>query len=250
MKIYGLIGKNISYSFSRKYFSEKFEKEGITAEYRNFDLESLDQINNIIAETPGIAGFNVTIPYKELILPYLDQLDLVAKKIGAVNTIKIEEDGSLTGYNTDHYGFINSIKPFLGNNHSHALILGTGGASKAVAYGLEQMGIRYNFVSRKTQNGMLDYASLGPEEFTKYTLIINCTPLGTYPDLASAPPIPTGFITSRHVIFDLIYNPPVTLLMQLAQEKGARVINGYQMLQLQAERAWEIWNTGKYPNFQ
>jgi shikimate dehydrogenase len=248
MKIYGLIGRNISYSFSKKYFSEKFEKENIAAEYRNFDLEDLNQLKTIIRENPGISGFNVTIPYKELIIPYLDNLDPVAREIGAVNTIKIEDDGKLTGYNTDHYGFVNSIKPLLDNNHSHALILGTGGASKAVAYGLSQMGIRYKFVSRTAQEGWLDYGSLGHEEFTKYTLIINCTPLGTFPDITAVPPIPTTHFTARHVIFDLIYNPPVTHLMQIAQAKGARVKNGYQMLELQAQKSWEIWNAGKIHN--
>lgn len=244
MKIYGLIGRNISYSFSKKFFSEKFEKENIGAEYRNFDLDNLDQLKNILAETPDISGFNVTIPYKELIIPYLDHLDPVALKIGAVNTIKIGDNGKLTGYNTDHYGFVNSIKPLLDNNHSHALILGTGGASKAVAYGLEQLGIKYKFVSRKPQNGALDYSSLGAEEFTTYTLLINCTPLGTYPDITSVPPVPTDRITPRHVIFDLIYNPPATRLMQLAEQRGARVMNGYRMLELQAQKSWEIWNAG------
>ena len=243
MKTYGLIGRNISYSFSKKYFSEKFEKENIQALYRNFDLKDLDQLKNILAETSNLSGLNVTIPYKEYIIPYLDSHDPVAKKIGAVNTIKIEDDGKLTGYNTDHYGFVNSLKPLLHNNHSHALILGTGGASKAVAYGLEQMGIRYKFVSRKPKEGWLDYSSLGAEEFTTYTLIINCTPLGTYPDIASIPPIPTDHITPRHVIFDLIYNPPITRLMQLGKQKGAMVKNGYEMLELQAEKSWDIWHS-------
>ncbi len=241
MKIYGLIGRNISYSFSKKYFTEKFEKENIAAKYRNFDIADLDQLKSIVA-TPNISGLNITIPFKELIMPYLDELDPVAMKIGAVNTVKIGDDGKLTGYNTDHFGFVNSLKPLLDNNHSHALILGTGGASKAVAYGLEQMGIRYKFVSRKPQKGWLDYSSLGSEEFTTYTLIINCTPLGTYPDINSVPPIPADYITPRNVIFDLIYNPPLTRLMQIGKRKGAIVKNGYEMLKLQAEKSWEIWN--------
>lgn len=244
MKIYGLIGRNISYSFSKKYFSEKFKKENIAAEYRNFDLQDLNQLGQILKETPDISGFNVTIPFKELIIPYLDKLDPVSREIGAVNTIKIEEDGKLTGYNTDYYGFVKSIRPLLGNNHSHALILGTGGASKAVAYGLEQMGIRYKFVSRQSKNGWLNYSSLGPEEFSTYTLIINCTPLGTFPEITSFPPIPLDYLTPHHVIFDLIYNPTKTRLMQLAEAKGARAINGYQMLELQAQKSWEIWNAG------
>lgn len=242
MKIYGLIGKNISYSFSKKYFTEKFEKENIAAGYKNFDLEDLDQLEQIIKETPDICGFNVTIPYKELIIPYLDFLDPVAREIGAVNTIKIDPDGKLTGYNTDYYGFVNSLEPLLDNNHSHALILGTGGASKAVAYGLKQMGIRYKFVSRKSKGDWLDYSSLSTEEFTTYTLIINCTPLGTYPDILAAPAVPIEHFTPRHLVFDLIYNPSVTRLMQLAEQKGARVLNGFRMLELQAQKSWEIWN--------
>ncbi len=243
MKIYGLIGRNISYSFSKKYFSDKFEKENIDAVYKNFDLEDLDQLQAIRKENPEISGLNVTIPYKELIIPYLDEMDPTARKIGAVNTIKIEKDGKLTGYNTDYYGFVKSIKPVLNDNHSHALILGTGGASKAIAYGLEEMGIKYKFVSRKAQNGYLDYSFLGPSEFSTYTLIINCTPLGTYPEITSLPPIPTEYFTPRHVIFDLIYNPPETRRMNLGVQRGATVKNGHQMLEMQAEKAWEIWNS-------
>lgn len=244
MKIYGLIGRNISYSFSKKFFTDKFENEKINALYQNFDLDDLNQLKNILSDTPDLSGFNVTIPYKELIIPYLDALDPTAKQIGAVNTIKVGKDGKLTGFNTDYYGFIESIKPLLNDNHSHALILGTGGASKAVAYGLEQLGIRYKFVSRKAQNGWLEYNSLGPEDFSIYTLIINCTPLGTYPEVSSFPPVPAQFINSRHVVYDLIYNPPVTRLMELSKENGAMVKNGYTMLELQAQRSWEIWNSG------
>lgn len=245
MKTYGLIGRDISYSFSRKYFTDKFENENIKAVYKNFDLVDLEELKDVLSQTPELSGFNVTIPYKELIIPYLDNLDPTAQKIGAVNTIKIEKDGKLTGFNTDYFGFINSIKPLLNDNHSHALILGTGGASKAVAYGLEKMGIRYKFVSRRASNGWLDYGSLGPEDFSIYTLLINCTPLGTYPEVTSYPPIPTHLINSRHVVYDLIYNPPVTRLMELAKENGATVKNGYNMLELQAQRSWEIWNYDK-----
>lgn len=243
MKTYGLIGRNISYSFSRKYFSDKFQAENIDAVYRNFDLKDLDELKAILEEHNDIAGFNVTIPYKELIIPYLDELHPVARKIGAVNTIKIGEGGKLIGFNTDYFGFINSLKPLLNENHSHALILGTGGASKAVAYGLDQLGIKYKFVSRNLGNGLLSYSSLGAPEFSTYSLIINCTPLGTYPNIASHPPIPVNYFTSRHVVFDLIYNPPVTKLMQLAQQNGASFKNGYQMLELQAQKSWEIWNS-------
>src|SRR5690606_20495879 len=166
MKIFGLIGKNISYSFSRKYFSEKFKAENIDAVYKYFDLDTLDELKEVLKQNPDIAGFNVTIPYKELIIPYLDELDPTAQEIGAVNTIKIGKKGKLTGFNTDYYGFVNSIKPLLNGNHSHALILGTGGASKAVAYGLDQLGIKYRFVSRTPGNDQLSYTSLGLEEFS------------------------------------------------------------------------------------
>lgn len=243
MKTYGLIGRNISYSFSKKYFSDKFERENIQAVYKNFDLENLEKLQEILKEEPSISGFNVTIPYKELIIPFLDNLDPIASEIGAVNTIKIESDGKLTGYNSDYYGFVKSIDPLLNKNHSHALILGTGGASKAIAYGLKELGIKFKFVSRKARNGWIDYTTLGPKEFSTYTLIINCTPLGTYPDINSCPPIPSEFITPRHVIFDLIYNPPVTHLMSLGKAKGATVKNGHEMLELQAQKSWEIWNS-------
>src|SRR5690606_31844496 len=243
MKIFGLIGKNISYSFSRKYFSEKFKAENIDAVYKNFDLNTLDELKEVLKQNPDIAGFNVTIPYKELIIPYLDELDPTAREIGAVNTIKRSENGKLTGFNTDYFGFVNSLRPLLIGDHSHALILGTGGASKAIAYGLKHLGIKYKFVSRDPDSNQLPYTSLGPEAFSKYTLIINCTPLGTSPEISSLPPIPVDYFTPRHVVYDLIYNPPITRLMQLADDKGARVKNGYQMLELQAQKSWEIWNS-------
>lgn len=243
MKTYGLIGRNISYSFSRKYFSDKFQAENIDAVYRNFDLRDLDELKVILQQNKYIAGFNVTIPYKELIIPYLDELHPVAREIGAVNTIKIGENGKLTGFNTDYFGFTNSLKTLLNESHSHALILGTGGASKAIAYGLRQLGIKYKFVSRNPGNDRLIYSSLGAEEFSIYTLIINCTPLGTYPDITSQPPIPVNYFTPGHILYDLIYNPPVTKLMELAKQKGASVKNGYQMLEMQAQKSWEIWNS-------
>lgn len=243
MKTYGLIGRNISYSFSRKYFSDKFENENIDATYQNFDLGNLNELKDILQQNPEISGFNVTIPYKEVIIPFLDELDPVALEIGAVNTIKIGKTGKLTGFNTDYFGFINSIKPLLKKNHTHALILGTGGASKAIAYGLEQLGIGYKFVSRNPQDHQLSYTSLGPEELNTFTLIINCTPQGTHPDIASYPSIPVHYLTPRHLVYDLIYNPPVTRLMELALQNGATVKNGYQMLELQAEKSWEIWNS-------
>lgn len=244
MKIYGLIGRNIAYSFSRHYFSEKFERENIPAVYQNFDLESLTKIKAVLEENRGIQGLNVTIPYKEEIIAYLDSLDPIARKIGAVNTIKVE-DGKLTGYNTDHYGFVDSLKPHLGPQHTHALILGTGGASKAVAYGLDQLNIAYTFVSRSPIPGQLSYTALKALHFEQYKLIVNCTPLGTSPQVTSYPPIPVQHLSPQHFIFDLIYNPPVTQLMKLGLEQGAGVLNGRHMLELQAEKAWEIWNAAE-----
>ena len=242
MKTYGLIGRNISYSFSRAFFSKKFEYEKIDAEYLNFDLASINQIHNILKETPNLSGLNVTIPYKEDIIPFLSNLDPIAKEIGAVNTVKIENNGSLTGFNTDYFGFQESLNPHLKKNHKKALILGTGGASKAIAYALRNLNIAYTFVSRSPEADQLNYEQLNKEIINEYLLIINCTPLGTFPNIEDFPPIPVEFLTANHLIYDLIYNPSITQLMKLGLNAEAKVINGEKMLQLQAEKAWEIWN--------
>ncbi len=243
MKIYGLIGKNIDYSFSRNHFSKKFQAEGIAAEYRNFDLDNIGEFKNVLRTSPVPSGLNVTIPYKQEIMNFLDQMDPVASEIGAVNTIKFEKDGSLTGYNTDHFGFTESLRPNLKIPHTAALILGTGGASKAVAFSLKQLKIPYSFVSRNAGENVYSYQDLTKEIITAHPIIINCTPLGTYPAIKDAPNIPYDGITPYHLIFDLIYNPAVTRFMELAATKGAVTLNGYRMLELQAEKAWEIWNT-------
>jgi len=242
MRSFGLIGKNIDYSFSRKYFSEKFSNENIDAEYKNFDISKIEKFPEVIQDTI-ISGLNVTIPYKEEIIPYLDYLDPHAEKIKAVNTIKFEKDGSLCGYNTDYWGFLESIKPHLEPQHSTALILGTGGASKAIAYALKLLEIDFKFVSRKPEKDQLSYTELDQKIIASHTLIINCTPLGTSPNIEKYPQIPFEFISEKHLIYDLIYNPSETKLMQLASEKGAKSINGLQMLKLQAEKAWNIWNS-------
>lgn len=242
MKTFGLIGKNIDYSFSRSYFSKKFEAENIPAVYLNFDLPNIEEIEKVLVNYPGIAGFNVTIPYKEEIIPFLDELDITAEEIGAVNTIKICEGGKLKGYNTDYYGFAEALKPKLKQHHTGAIILGTGGASKAVAYALKQFGIDYKFVSRTASQEQLNYKDLNKTHIDKYKLVINCTPLGTFPNISDYPGIPTKFLTEDNLVFDLIYNPPVTQLMKLAALQGATVMNGQRMLELQAEKAWEIWN--------
>lgn len=242
-RLFALVGKNISYSFSRAYFAQKFEKEHISdAEYVNFDLNSVSELPQKLQENPNIQGMNVTIPYKKEIIPMLAMLDPVAEQIGAVNTIKITKKG-LVGYNTDHFGFSESLKPFLEQHHTKALILGTGGASNAVAYALKMLGISFRFVSRNPKMGQFSYADLSPQIISKYKIIINCTPLGTFPNVEEFPPIPYQFLTSEHLLYDLIYNPEKTIFLQKGEKKNATIINGRKMLELQAEKAWEIWNT-------
>ena len=242
MRSFGLLGKDIDYSFSRKYFAEKFSNENIDAEYKNFDIPEIGNFSEVIQDNV-ISGLNVTIPYKEEIIPYLDYLDPHAEKIKAVNTIKFEKDGSLCGYNTDYWGFLESIKPYLESQHKKALILGTGGASKAIAYTLKLLEIDFKFVSRKPQKDQISYIDLTQKIIASHTLIINCTPLGTSPNIDKCPGIPFEYISEKHLIFDLIYNPSETKLMQLASEKGAKCINGKHMLKLQAEKSWDIWNS-------
>ncbi len=242
MKIFGLIGKNIDYSFSRTYFNQKFSSEKIETIYKNFDLSDINEFPKLLRDNPDIKGFNVTIPYKEVIIPFLDELDATAKEIGAVNTIKIKPDGTLIGYNTDFFGFSEALKPYLKPNHTKALILGTGGASKAVSYALQKLGVLVTSVSRSKSSQNFIYSELTPAIMEEYTLIINCTPLGTFPNIEQYPQIPTQFLTPKHLVFDLIYNPSHTKLMKLALNQNAEVTNGLAMLESQAEKAWEIWN--------
>lgn len=244
MRKFGLIGRNISYSFSQNYFSIKFKDENILdATYQNFDIQSINQFKKEILATEHLAGLNVTIPFKEEIIPLLDKIDKKAKKIGAVNTIKITKKGKTKGYNTDCYGFKKSLKPLLKKQHKNALILGTGGASKAIAYVLKQLNIDYKFVSRTASNNAdYTYTDLNQELINNHQIIINCTPVGTYPKVDQAPDIPYQFITSNHILYDLIYNPSTTLFLQEGKNKGATIINGYDMLVFQAEKAWKIWN--------
>lgn len=242
MRTFGLLGRNIDYSFSRKYFSEKFEKENIDAEYRNFDMASIEELPEVLKNNI-ISGLNVTIPYKQEILQFLDHLDPHSKEIQAVNTVKFEKDGSLCGYNTDYWGFLESLKPFLKPHHKKALILGTGGASKAIAYALKLLEIDYKFVSRKKATDIFSYDELTQEIMESHTLVINCTPLGTFPNTDQYPDIPADHFLEKHLVFDLVYNPSETKLMRLAAQKGATTLNGLRMLELQAEKAWEIWNS-------
>ena len=243
MSKFGLIGKNIDYSFSKKFFSEKFERENLPHSYENFDIPSIEFIKEIISENNDLKGLNVTIPYKESVMPYLDFLDETAKKIGAVNTIKISEDKKLTGFNTDFYGFQKSLDKFLPLPQKTALILGTGGASKAIAYALEMLGFDYKFVSRTENSTSFSYESLNKSTIENNLLIVNCTPLGTFPNIHEYPAIPYKFVTKNHLLYDLIYNPAETEFLKQGKIRDAKTSNGLKMLELQAEKALEIWNS-------
>lgn len=248
MRTFGLIGYPLSHSFSEKYFSGKFKKEGITdAVYKSFPLESINDFTRL-NEQQELSGLNVTIPYKEKIIPFLDELDDPVKKIKAVNTIKfIKKDNTIVkkGFNTDVYGFMASIKPLLESKHTKALVLGTGGASKAVEYGLQQMGIDVLFISRNPggKQHTMSYEEIDKEIIQQHLLIINTSPLGMYPKEETYPGIPYQFLSPDHVLYDLVYNPEITKFMDLGKQQEATVKNGYDMLILQAEKAWEIWNS-------
>ena len=242
-KTYGLIGKNINYSFSKNYFTNKFIKlKSKNCSYTNFDLLNIAEFENIILKN-NLNGLNVTIPYKEKIIPYLDSLDLEAKLIGAVNTIKIDSNKKLKGYNTDYIGFLNSIKIHLTKKHKKAIILGSGGASKAIVHALKKLEITSIIVSRNNLKGDLTYNDLNREDFNSCQIIINCSPIGTYPKLNECPNIPYQYIDSRHICYDLIYNPEETQFLKKSRLNKALVINGMKMLELQAEESWKIWNS-------
>ncbi len=242
--LFGLLGKNISYSFSSGYFKEKFEElELVNHEYQNFDIQSIEELPNVLQHN-SLCGLNITIPYKEEVLPYLDEIDFEAKEIGAVNTIKFLENGKCKGYNTDVVGFLNSLKPLLELHHTKALIIGTGGASKAIAYALKKLHIDFVFVSRNPVNeNEIHYSNLTQELISEHTIIVNCTPLGTFPETDLCPNIPYQHITSKHLLYDLIYNPALSTFLQNGKNKGAIIKNGLEMLQLQAEKSWQIWNS-------
>ncbi|NKI27683.1 shikimate dehydrogenase [Arenibacter sp. 6A1] len=242
---FGLIGKNISYSFSKGYFTNKFSKMGLdTHSYENFDLEEITEFTNLLKDNNNIVGFNVTIPYKEQIMPLLTKIQPEAQKIGAVNTIKVIGNNTY-GYNTDAHGFQQSIAPHLKAHHSKALILGTGGASKAVAHVFAELGIRYKFVSRNPAEGQLQYRDLNRDIMDNYSVIVNCTPLGTFPNIEDKPTIPYSLITEKHLLYDLIYNPEKTAFLLAGEAQGAQICNGANMLELQAEKAWSIWNSNE-----
>jgi shikimate dehydrogenase len=240
---FGLVGRDISYSFSRGYFADKFKNENLPHSYVNFDLQAIDELGAIIENTPNLKGLNVTIPYKEEVIPMLDGLNKRARKIGAVNTIRITCSHKLIGYNTDYYGFRNSLKPHLKKHHKRALILGTGGASKAIAYALKKLKIEFDYVSRAKKEGVTFlYSDLTDEIIASYSIIINCTPIGTFPNINECPAIPYDAITEKHILYDLIYNPEQTKFLSTGNLKGATTINGLEMLRLQAEKSWQIWN--------
>ncbi|MFL2615133.1 MAG: shikimate dehydrogenase family protein [Candidatus Marisimplicoccus sp.] len=240
-KQFGLIGKNIEYSFSRKFFSEKFSSDNKYSnyDYTNYDIESIHDLNNVF-NSKNLCGLNVTIPYKEKIISFLDKISDEAEQIGAVNTICFE-NGSKVGYNTDIFGFTESLKMNKIDNIDSALILGTGGAAKTIIYFCNKNNIPFNVVSRQESNLNLSYNELNEDIFKKRVLIVNCTPLGTYPDIKKCPKLPYELINKENILFDLVYNPSETLFMKKGKEIGCKTLNGYQMLRLQAEKSWEIW---------
>jgi shikimate dehydrogenase len=244
-KVFGLLGKNIEYSFSRGYFTEKFKNLNLKkCQYVNFDIEKIEDFQEVIAkEIENLGGMNVTIPYKQEVLNYLDILDETAKEIGAVNTIKFTKSGKLKGYNSDVVGFEKSFFPLIEKHHKNALILGTGGASKAIEFALKKNDINYKFVSRNPKGeNQISYGDVNKAVIENHQIIINSTPIGTSPNIEDSPNIPYQFLTKRHFLYDLIYNPEVTLFLSKGIEKGTVIKNGFEMLQLQAEESWRIWN--------
>lgn len=248
MQTFGLVGNPLGHSFSQDYFTKKFDKENIEAQYLNFQIEDISMLGEKVLSVPGLRGFNVTIPYKQAVIPYLDTIDEVAQKVGAVNVVKVEDGAGkrkLSGYNSDVVGFENSLRPLLKSCHASALILGTGGASKAVRYVLEKLGIEYRYVSRTPSDNVYSYDQLTPEIISHNKLIVNCTPLGMSPKVDACADIPYSAIGQQHLCFDLIYNPEETLFLKKSRLQGAVTQNGLDMLIGQAIRAWEIWTSAE-----
>lgn len=245
-KKYGLIGHPLGHSFSAQFFGEKFEREGLNAQYQNFDLEHIEELPGLLEQQPMLCGFNVTIPYKESVLPLLNEVSPAANEIGAVNTVKVvcnaHGEKRLIGHNTDIVGFVESIKPLLKPEHKKALVLGTGGASKAIMKGLQQLGVGGTYVSRKGGDGRLSYEELTAEVMATHTIIINCSPVGTYPNVQESPLIPYELLTEAHLLYDLVYNPSETEFLKKGAAHGATTKNGLEMLHKQALAAWNIWN--------
>lgn len=245
MDKYGLIGYPLGHSFSVNYFNQKFVDEGIDATYENFEIPTIDILTEILDTNPNLRGLNVTIPYKEKVIPFLDQISPEAQAIGAVNVIRVIHEGKKTilkGYNSDVIGFTQSIEPMLEKWHKKALVLGTGGASKAITYGLKSLGLDTVYVSRYERPGTIQYDKITPEVVQEYNVIVNCTPLGMYPHVDECPLLPYEALTSHNILYDLIYNPDETLFMKRGRERGADVKNGLEMLLLQAFASWEFWH--------
>ena len=246
MDKYGLIGYPLGHSFSISYFNQKFQDESIDAVYENFEIPDIDLLNEVVDSNPNLKGLNVTIPYKEKVMQYLDTISPEARSIGAVNVIRITHDGSSTklkGYNSDVIGFTQSIEPMLDKKwHKKALILGTGGASKAIDYGLRNLGLETVFVSRYERPDTIQYDKITPEIIKEYNVVVNCTPVGMYPKTEECPLLPYEAMDSHTILYDLIYNPDETLFMKRGAEHGAQVKNGLEMLLLQAFASWEFWH--------
>ena len=245
MDKYGLIGYPLGHSFSKNYFNEKFQNEGIAAQYINFEIPGIEDLTEVLDSNPTLRGFNVTIPYKEKVISYLDSITPEANAIGAVNVVKVEHKGNdtvLKGYNSDVIGFTQSIEPLLETCHKKALILGTGGASKAINYGLKSLGLETRFVSRNERHGVITYDKVTPELIKEYNVIVNCTPLGMYPHVDECPDLPYEAMDTHTLLYDLIYNPDETLFMKKGKEHGATVKNGLEMLLLQAFASWDFWH--------
>lgn len=245
MDKYGLIGYPLGHSFSISYFNEKFQNEKIDATYENFEIPDITSLTEILESNPNLRGLNVTIPYKQQVMKYLDMISPEARAIGAVNVIKVTHSGSKTilkGFNSDVIGFAKSIEPMLEPSHKKALILGTGGASKAIDYGLKSLGLETLFVSRSKKQDTIQYEDITPEIICEYKVIVNCTPVGMYPHANECPKLPYEAMDTHTLLYDLIYNPDETLFMKNGKKYGATVVNGLEMLLLQAFASWEFWN--------
>ena len=242
---YGLIGHPLGHSFSAAFFAQKFKSEGIDATYSNFDLSCIEEVEAMLQAHPQMKGFNVTIPYKQAIIPFLNSLSAEAEEIGAVNVVKVVYDAqgqrTLHGFNSDVIGFCRSIKPLLRTDHKKALVLGTGGASKAVVYGLKRLGVESTLVSRQPSAQHISYADINEDLLQSHTIVVNCSPVGMYPHTDQAPELPYHFINPSHLCYDLVYNPEVTEFMKRCATQGAITKNGLEMLHLQALAAWEVW---------
>lgn len=246
MRKFGLIGYPLGHSFSKKYFTEKFHRENnIDCSYENFPLKSIEELDNLLESEKDLCGLNVTIPYKSDVIKFLDHISPEAHEIGAVNVIRIKPRSSgpeLTGFNSDVFGFTNSLLPYLGEHYGKALVLGTGGSSKAVCYALEKLGMKVRLVSRNPGKGILSYKEIGEKIIRDTDIIVNTTPLGMFPVVDTKPPLNYDLLNEGHILFDLVYNPEITAFLREGKERGCNTIGGLRMLELQAEKSWEIWN--------